>query len=86
MRVQKNKTKHLHIECIVTSDNSVKYCPVYLRTYRTRAIIGRSWLEAALEYKPYRVSGDNGTVFDGNFPSLGERCVKTEVMWSTHLI
>ena len=23
------------------------------KAYRTRAIIGRSWLEAALEYKPY---------------------------------
>ena len=28
----------------------------------------------------YRVSGHNGQVFDGNFPSLGERCVKTEAM------
>ena len=28
----------------------------------------------------YRVSGHNGQVFDGNFPSLGELCVKTEVM------
>ena len=28
----------------------------------------------------YRVSGHNGQVFEGNFPSLGERCVKTEVM------
>ena len=33
-----------------------------------------------MEFYLYRVSGHNGQVFDGNFPSLDERCVKTEVM------
>ena len=28
----------------------------------------------------YRVSGQNGPVFDGNFVRLRERCVKTGVM------
>ena len=32
---------------------SAKYAFTFIYIYRTRAIIGRSWLEAALEYKPY---------------------------------
>ena len=32
-------------------DHSVTLCTILI--YRTRAIIGRSWLEAALKYKPY---------------------------------
>ena len=27
--------------------------------YSTRAIIGRSWLQATLEYKPYRIFRNN---------------------------
>ena len=43
-------------------------------------------LEIFGSHSAYRVSGHNGQVFDSNFPSLGERCVETEVMRSTRLI
>ena len=44
------------------------------RNHNTRPV------EYTARYVIYRVSGHNGQVFDGNFPSLGERCVKTEAM------
>ena len=44
-------------------------------TISTIFIIGTFYISYA-----YRVSGHNGPLFDGNVPSLGEQCVKTEVM------